>query len=61
MRILVIDAGGTHVKMLEGGSARLLKKLSSGTCPGTNSNVFQGGYRLWTKPYRGSTHKQFVH
>jgi polyphosphate glucokinase len=47
--------------VLGGGNARLLKKLPSGTRLGDNSNAFQGGYRLWTKLYSGSTHGRFVH
>jgi hypothetical protein len=47
--------------VLGGGNARLLKKLPSGVRLGDNSNAFQGGYRLWTKPYSGSSHKRFVH
>lgn len=47
--------------MLGGGNAKLLKKLPPGTRLGDNSNAFQGGYRLWTKRYSGSTHKRFVH
>ncbi len=43
-----------------GGNARLLKKLPPSTRLGNNSNAFQGGYRLWTKRYSGSTHKRFV-
>jgi hypothetical protein len=95
MRILVIDVGGTHVKVLAtghkqrveipsdpmvkevvqqlqsavqadyvvlgGGNAKLLKKLPPGTRLGDNSNAFQGGYRLWAKPYCASAHKRFVH
>jgi polyphosphate glucokinase len=47
--------------VLGGGNARLLKKLPPGTRLGKNSNAFQGGYRLWTKLYSGSTLKRFVH
>ena len=47
--------------VLGGGNARLLKKLPPGAQRGDNSNAFQGGYRLWTKRYRGSTHERFVH
>ena len=47
--------------VLGGGNARLLKKLPSGVRLGDNSNAFQGGYRLWTRLYRGSSHKRFVH
>ena len=47
--------------VLGGGNARLLKKLPPGTRLGNNANAFQGGYRLWTKLYSGSTHERFVH
>jgi polyphosphate glucokinase len=47
--------------VLGGGNARLLKKLPPGTRLGDNSNAFQGGYRLWAKPYSASAHKRFVH
>ena len=47
--------------VLGGGNARLLKKLPPGTRLGDNSNAFQGGYRLWTERYGGSTHARFVH
>jgi predicted NBD/HSP70 family sugar kinase len=47
--------------VLGGGNARLLKTLPLGTRLGTNANAFQGGYRLWTKRYSGSTHERFVH
>lgn len=47
--------------VLGGGNARLLKKLPPGTRLGSNANAFQGGYRLWTKLYSGSTHERFVH
>ena len=47
--------------VLGGGNARLLKKLPSGVRLGDNSNAFQGGYRLWTRLYSGSSHKRFVH
>ena len=47
--------------VLGGGNARLLKKLPTGTRLGNNTNAFQGGYRLWTKLYSGSTHERFVH
>ena len=43
------------------GNAKLLKKLPPGTRLGDNSNAFQGGYRLWTKPYNGLTRERFVH
>ena len=49
-----------HV-VLGGGNARLLKKLPPGTRLGNNANAFQGGYRLWTTLYSGSTHERFVH
>jgi polyphosphate glucokinase len=47
--------------VLGGGNARLLKKLPPNTRLGDNANAFQGGYRLWSKRYRGSTHDRFVH
>ncbi len=47
--------------VLGGGNARLLKKLPPGARPGNNSNAFQGGYRLWSRHGRGSTHERFVH
>lgn len=47
--------------VLGGGNAKLLKTLPPGTRLGDNSNAFRGGYRLWTKPYSGSTHERFVH
>jgi hypothetical protein len=47
--------------VLGGGNVKLLKKLPAGARLGDNSNAFQGGYRLWAKPYNGSTHKRFVH
>jgi predicted NBD/HSP70 family sugar kinase len=47
--------------VLGGGNARLLKKLPPGTRVGNNADAFQGGYRLWTKLYSGSTHELFVH
>jgi polyphosphate glucokinase len=47
--------------VLGGGNVRLLKKFPPGTRPGNNANAFQGGYRLWTKRYGGSTHERFMH
>ena len=47
--------------VLGGGNVKLLKKLPAGARLGDNSNAFQGGYRLWAKPYSDSTHKRFVH
>jgi len=47
--------------VLGGGNARLLKKLPPDTRLGDNSNAFEGGYRLWTELYCGTTHKRFVH
>jgi predicted NBD/HSP70 family sugar kinase len=47
--------------VLGGGNARLLKKLPPGACLGDNANAFQGGYRLWSKLYNGSSHERFVH
>ena len=47
--------------VLGGGNARLVKKLPPGTRLGSNANAFQGGYRLWSKLYSGSTHERFVY
>ncbi len=47
--------------VLGGGNAKLVKKLPPGTRLGSNANAFQGGYRLWSKLYSGSTHERFVH
>ena len=47
--------------VLGGGNAKLLKKLPPGTRLGDNANAFQGGYRLWAKPYSGFAHERFVH
>lgn len=47
--------------VLGGGNVRLFKKLPPGTRLGNNTNSFQGGYRLWTKRYGGSTHERFLH
>lgn len=47
--------------VLGGGNARLLKKPPPGAHLGDNANAFRGGYRLWMKPYDGSTHGRFVH
>ena len=47
--------------VLGGGNARLLKKAPPGARLGDNSNAFQGGFRLWTKRYSGSTHPRFAH
>jgi polyphosphate glucokinase len=47
--------------VLGGGNAKLLKKLPSGARLGDNSHAFQGGYRLWSKLYCGTSRKRFVH
>jgi polyphosphate glucokinase len=47
--------------VLGGGNAKLLKKLPSGVRLGNNSHAFQGGYRLWSKLYCGTSRKRFVH
>lgn len=47
--------------VLGGGNSRLLKQLPPGTRLGSHADAFQGGYRLWTKRYSGSTHERFVH
>jgi len=47
--------------VLGGGNARLLKKMPPNTRVGDNAKAFQGGYRLWTKLYSGSTRRRFGH
>src|SRR5579862_2764781 len=47
--------------VLGGGNAKLLKRLPGGARLGDNSNAFEGGYRLWTKPYSRSPHERFLH
>ena len=47
--------------VLGGGNAKLLKKLPYGVRLGNNSHAFQGGYRLWSKLYCGTSRKRFVH
>jgi polyphosphate glucokinase len=47
--------------VLGGGNAKLLKKLPPGTRLGDNANAFEGGYRLWAKPYSSAAHKRFLH
>ncbi len=47
--------------VIGGGNARLIKKLPPGTRVGDNSNAFNGGYRLWEKPYDDFNHHRFVH
>lgn len=47
--------------VLGGGNAKLLKRLPSGARLGENSNAFEGGYLLWTKPYSRSAHERFLH
>jgi polyphosphate glucokinase len=47
--------------VIGGGNARLIKKLPPGTRLGENSNAFQGGYRLWEKPYDDFNHHRFIH
>ena len=41
--------------VLGGGNARLLAKLPPGARLGANANAFLGGFRLWTKRYRGAS------
>lgn len=43
-----------------GGNAKLLKKLPRGVLLGKNENAFEGGYRLWRKPFNGSEHERFM-
>jgi polyphosphate glucokinase len=47
--------------VLGGGNARLLTKLPPCARLGQNAHAFEGGYRLWTKRYSGSTPERFVH
>jgi polyphosphate glucokinase len=47
--------------VLAGGNARLIEKLPPGARMGNNADAFQGGFRLWSKRYCGSTHERFVH
>ena len=45
-KVLVIDVGGTHVKVLAR-NAKLLKTLPAGVRRGDKTNAFLGGLRLW--------------
>ena len=47
--------------VLGGGNARLLTTLPPRAHPGQNAHALEGGYRLWTTRYSGSTHERFVH
>lgn len=47
--------------VLGGGNAKRLKKLPPGARLGSNANAFQGGYRLWSSRYSGSTQDRFIH
>ena len=47
--------------VIGGGNAKLLKKLPRGASLGSNENAFEGGYRLWRKPFSGSDHERFIH
>ena len=47
--------------VLGGGNARLLTTLPPRARLGQNAHAFEGGYRLWTTRYSGSTHERFVH
>jgi hypothetical protein len=60
MNVLVIDVGGTHVKVLatgqdvhrefKSGPALTPKRMISGVCrAGNNAKAFVGGFRLWKK------------
>ena len=51
----------TEYIALGGGNAKLLKKLPPGARLGDNSYAFQGGYRLWSKIYCGTSRNRFVH
>lgn len=47
--------------VLGGGNAKLLKHLPPASRRGDNAYAFQGGYRLWSKPYAQPTKERFVH
>lgn len=47
--------------VLGGGNAKLLTKLPPRTLLGQNELAFEGGYRLWAKPYAGATQERFIH
>jgi polyphosphate glucokinase len=47
--------------VLGGGNARLLTTLPPRVCLGKNAHAFEGGYRLWTQRYSGSTPERFAH
>jgi polyphosphate glucokinase len=47
--------------VLGGGNAKLLTKLPPRALRGKNARAFEGGYRLWAKPYNGATHERFIH
>jgi polyphosphate glucokinase len=45
---LVVDVGGTHVKILATGQdVKKLKALPPRCRAGENANAFLGGFRLW--------------
>ena len=46
--------------MLGGGNPRLLTKLPPRARLGKNAHAFEGGYRLWTARYTGSTSERFI-
>ena len=47
--------------LLGGGNAELLKTLPPGARLGDNSHAFEGGFRLWQKPYREIAPPGLVH
>ena len=47
--------------LLGGGNAELLETLPSGARLGDNSHAFEGGFRLWQKPYRETAPTGAVH
>jgi polyphosphate glucokinase len=49
-----------HV-VLGGGNAKLLEDLPPATRLGTNFNAFEGGCRLWSDQYGGSSQGRFTH
>jgi hypothetical protein len=45
MSVLVIDIGGTHVKIVASGQ----QNAAAIPIQGNDANAFVGGFRLWTK------------
>ena len=44
--------------VLGGGNAKQIEKLPRGCRAGDNANAFLGGFRLWAKPARRTTHSE---